>query len=385
MEDTRMETLQESKEFLNSVINHVNSLIFVVDQNLKIKRVNNAFEMSAYRKEKKIYEEYFGNVIDCSNTVIQKQDCGSTAHCEICVFRQSMLRALQGETLKERATRKIYIDGKKVKKHFQFTAKPIEYMDEEMALLIIDDITEMEEQKQKLKQLNEIKNRFLGTVSHDLKNPIGAIQSLAYVLSEEENLKEEQRGYVDEIYKTSEYMMRLVEDFLDIYKIETGKDKLCQEMQDYAEVIKEALRYNQFAAKEKSVNLRLEIHESSLELLIDRNKIIQVISNLVENALKFSHEEQEVLLRVYKIDGEIVTEVQDQGPGIALEEQERIFEEFFKGEVQPVSMENTSTGLGLAISKKIIEAHGGTIGVRSGSSKGACFFFSLPREQRLQR
>lgn len=384
MENVQIETLQESKEFLSSVINHVNSLIFVVDQNLKIKRVNNAFQMFTYRSEKKIYEEYFGNVINCSNTVTHKKDCGSTPHCHICVFRQSMLKALKGETVKKKATRTLYIRGKNTEKHFQFTAKPIEYLDEEMALLIIDDITALEEQKQKLKKLNEIKNRFLGTVSHDLKNPIGAIQSLAYVLSEEENLKEEQRTYVDEIYKTSEYMMRLVEDFLDIYKIETGKDKLCKEVQRYEEVIREALKYNQIVAKEKSVTLRLEIQECGYDLFIDRNKIIQVISNLLGNALKFSNLNQEILLRVYKQDEGIVTEVKDQGPGIDLEEQERIFEEFYKGEVQPNCQGKTSTGLGLAISKKIIEAHGGAIGVRSALNEGACFYFTLPIEEKLK-
>lgn len=378
MENVQMKDLQESKEFLSSVINHVNSLIFVVDQNLKIKRINNAFQMFTYRREQEIYEEYFGNVVNCSNTVTYKKDCGSTPHCNICVFRQSMLQALRGETVKKQATRDIQSDGKKVTKHFQFTAKPIEYMDEEMALLIIDDITDLEEQKQKLKKLNEIKNRFLGTVSHDLKNPIGAIQSLAYVLSEEEDLKEEQKTYVDEIYKTSEYMMRLVEDFLDIYKIETGKDKLCQETHKYKEVIQEALKYNQIVAREKAVNLRLDVQAGDVTLLIDRNKIIQVISNLLGNALKFSDSGQEILLRVYKQKEEIVTEVKDQGPGIAPGEQEQIFEEFYKGEVQPKCQENASTGLGLAISKKIVEAHGGTIGVRSESREGACLFFTLP-------
>ena len=381
MEDMRIETLQESKEFLSSLINHVNSLIFVVDRNLKIKRVNNAFEMFTYRKDKKIYEDYFGNVLDCSNHVNQQRDCGSTKHCEICVFRQSMLRALQGETLKERATRRIYIKGKEVKKHFEFTAKPLNFMGEEMALLIIDDITELEEQKQRLKQLNEIKNRFLGTVSHDLKNPIGAIQSLAYVLYEEGNLKEEQRSYVDEIYKTSEYMLALVEDFLDIYKIETEKDKLFQERQDYVKVVKEALGFNQILAKKKNIDLGLEIEEENLELFLDRNKIIQVISNLLGNALKFSHGGKEVLLRVYKKEGQVITEVQDQGPGIKIEEREKIFEEFYKGESRPLCQEGSSTGLGLAISKKIIEAHGGTIGLREGKGRGACFFFTLPRDQ----
>ena len=383
MENVQMKELQESKEFLSSVINHVNSLIFVVDQNLKIKRINNAFQMFTDRSEKEIYEDYFGNVVNCSNTVTYKKNCGSTPHCDICVFRQSMLQALRGETIKNKATRDIHSNGKKVTKHFQFTAKPIEYLDEGMALLIIDDMTDLEEQKQKLKKLNEIKNRFLGTVSHDLKNPIGAIQSLAYVLSEEENLKEEQRTYVDEIYKTSEYMMRLVEDFLDIYKIETGEDKLYQEIQKYEEVIREAIKYNQIVAKKKAVNLRLDIQTGDENLFIDRNKIIQVISNLLGNALKFSDSDQEILLRVYKQNEEIITEVKDQGPGVGPGEQERIFEEFYKGEVQPVCQEKTSTGLGLAISKKIIEAHGGTIGVRNETKKGACFFFTLPKHQKM--
>lgn len=378
MEEVELEALKESKEFLNSVIDHVNALIFVVDQNLKIKRFNDAFQMYAYGKDQRIYEEYFGNVISCENVVVQQQDCTTTERCDMCIFRQSMVEALKGKTVKNKASRMLYRDGKEVKRHFQFTAKPIEYLGEGMGLLIIDDVTELEEQKQKLKQLNEIKNRFLGTVAHDLRNPIGAIQSLAYVLSEEDNLKQEQISYVDEIYKTSEYMMRLVEDLLDIYKIETGKDKLQMESQDYKSVLKEALKYSEISAKNREVLISPEISAECGEVFIDRNKIIQVIGNLVGNSLKFSTTGQKVALRVYKKNGELITEVRDQGPGIKPEEQEYIFEEFYKGKVQPEDLVKSSTGLGLAISKKIVEAHGGTIGVHSQWGEGACFYFTLP-------
>lgn len=378
MKTVELKELKESKEFLKAVIDHVNELIFVFDQSLKIKRFNDAFQMYTNGKDQRIYEEYFGNVIRCENVVVQQQNCTTTERCNMCIFRKSMIEALKGKTVKNKASRMLYRDGKEVKRHFQFTAKPIEYLGEQMGLLIIDDVTELEEQKQKLKQLNEIKNRFLGTVAHDLKNPIGAIQSLVYVLSEEDNLKQEQISYVDEIYRTSEYMMRLVEDLLDIYKIETGKDKLQMESQDYEEVLKEALKYNEITAKNREVLILHQVSTECREVLIDRNKIIQVIGNLVGNSLKFSTAGQKVALRVYKKNEELITEVKDQGPGIKPEEQEYIFEEFYKGKVQPEDLVESSTGLGLAISKKIVEAHGGTIGVHSQWGKGACFYFTLP-------
>lgn len=373
----KLKNLKESNAFLNTLLDNVDSLIFVIDKDLRVVQINEAFRMFIYKQDEEIDQDFFGKVLSCGYTVNESVNCGSTNHCHLCEFRNGVLKSLEEEeVVKKRLARAIYLKDKEAQRHFQFTTRPVDFQGEKMVLMIIDDITEMEEKKEKLKQLNEIKNRFLGTVSHDLKNPIGAIQSLAYVLLEED-LGEEHKTYVDEIYKASEYMMRLVEDLLDIYKIETENGRMNLRRVEYVQILQEVIDSHRITAKDRRIQMILEVAEDAGTLMIDRNKILQALNNLIDNALKFSPQGSKVVIRGYRRSNHFITEVQDEGPGIKKEDREKVFQEFYQGSLPFETNRVKSTGLGLAIAKKIVEAHNGEIGMES-NQKGTKFFFAIP-------
>jgi len=234
---------------------------------------------------------------------------------------------------------------------------------------------ELEEQNQLLKSLNEQKNEFLGIAAHDLRNPIGVIQGFSELL--EENIADEFKDYTEEITKMSSKMLSLLDDLLDISKIEAGKLDLKKDEIDYSAFVAQNIRMNELLAKSKGIKIvsDLEVHE--LIVSVDEEKINQVLNNLIGNAIKYSYPGSTITVKVFKEINQLVTQVIDNGQGIPEKEIDGLFYPFKQTSVKPTSGE-TSHGLGLAIVKKIIEGHNGHVGVSSEFGKGSVFSFILP-------
>jgi len=232
---------------------------------------------------------------------------------------------------------------------------------------------------EKLEQLNELKNEFLGMAVHDLRNPIGNILNMAEIMLyfSKEKLTENQRKYLEKIEKTSDYMSNLVNDLLDITAIESGKLTLKPEKQDYIVFLKNNMEFNQTLSDKKRIKLELNFDEALLEIDFDNDKITQVIDNLISNAVKYSYPDTKVTVDISKQKDYIITCVTDQGQGIQEKDLQNIFKAFHKGNTKSTGGEK-STGLGLAITKKIVEGHNGNIWAKSKKGKGSSFYFTLP-------
>ena len=236
-------------------------------------------------------------------------------------------------------------------------------------------IKELDEHNQMLKSLNEQKNEFLGIAAHDLRNPIGAIQGFAELLEEE--IGDEFKEYTGIIIKVSSGMLNLLNDFLDISKIEAGKLDLKKNEIDYVEFVSQNIKMNGLMAQNKRIKIESDFEMSDQILSFDDGKIEQVLNNLIGNAIKYSYPDSTILVKVLKENNQIVTQVIDQGQGISEKEIEGVFYPFKKTSTRPTGGE-TSHGLGLAIVKRIIEGHGGIVGVNSEKGKGSVFYFTLP-------
>jgi signal transduction histidine kinase len=240
-------------------------------------------------------------------------------------------------------------------------------------------IEQIETQKQQLEELNAQKNELLGIAAHDLRNPLSAVQVYSELLLRmlNDNLTEKQHDFLERIHQSSLFMAQLIDDLLDLSKIESGTLVLEKVHFDYMVLVQQNVQTNAALAEKKQITIDLE-HEPSLpRLLIDPQKIEQVLNNLLSNAIKFSHPNTVISVRVFLRDNTVVTEVADQGQGIPQEDLPHIFKTFHKASVQATNGEK-STGLGLAIAKKIIEGHNGVLGVESRVGKGSTFFFQLP-------
>ncbi len=230
-----------------------------------------------------------------------------------------------------------------------------------------------------LEKLNEEKNRFLGIAAHDLRNPLNAIQMYSEFLSDEasEVLTPEQIEFVSIIHSSSQFMLRLVNDLLDVAKIESGKLELNLARTDLIDLIQHNVTLNNTMASKKNISIDFQYDQDIPETLVDTAKIEQVLNNLIVNAIKFSNEGSVINVKVARSGKEAVISVKDQGQGIPANEIDKLFKPFQRTSVRSTGGED-STGLGLAIVRKIVMGHQGRVWVESEVGKGSTFYVALP-------
>lgn len=230
-----------------------------------------------------------------------------------------------------------------------------------------------------LADLNRIKDEFLGMAAHDLRNPIGTIKMTAEMLKSGivGEVTEEQGHFLQRIEATSDKMLNLVNELLDVSVIESGNLEITPQPTDLNEFLQECYDANVMFAKSKSIQLNIEIDKNLPKLSIDQDHMTQVINNLLSNATKYSHSNTTATLRGKVVGNEVQISVEDHGQGIPVDELPKLFTKFGRTSVTPTGGEK-STGLGLAIVKKIVESHGGKIWADSKVGQGSVFTVSLP-------
>ena len=251
--------------------------------------------------------------------------------------------------------------------------------------LAMENIKTVEEKEaEKLKVQNErLKANLLRGISHDLRTPITSISGNASVLlkSGDDFDSATRRQLEQDIYDDSEWLINLVENLLAISRVQEGNVQLNCSDEVLDDIIDEALQH----VDRHITNHTLEVKKSSEMLLVnvDAHLIVQVIINLIDNAIKYSGEGSTICLGTEKKDGTIIVSVSDDGPGIPDEEKGRVFEMFYNGK-KKVEDSRKSMGLGLALCKSIVEAHGGTIKADSRESGGVVFSFTLPEAKGIK-
>jgi len=230
-----------------------------------------------------------------------------------------------------------------------------------------------------LEGLNEEKNRLLGMAAHDLRNPLGIILTYSGFLEADtfSILDENQREFITAIKTTSEFMLKLINDLLDVSTIESGQLKLERNPSDLVALVRHNVELNAILAAKKRIALSFRSCEEIPLLSLDSGKIEQVMNNLIGNAVKYSHSDTKVEVAISPKIGEVLISVKDEGQGIPPEDLPKLFKVFGRANVKSTGGE-ISTGLGLAIARKIVEGHGGRIWVESHPGQGSTFRFTIP-------
>jgi signal transduction histidine kinase len=238
---------------------------------------------------------------------------------------------------------------------------------------------ELAKQNVELKRMSDLKNQFLGTAAHDLRNPIWMIRLYSQFLLEDASvvLNDEQVEFLNIIKSHSENMQELVDSYLDYATIESGKLKLDVQPTDLNTLLENNLQMNRPLAGKKQIELKDIQDEKLPEMKIDAGKISQVLNNLISNAIRFSLPQTKIVVHLSRSQDEAVIAVTDEGVGIPGEKQKLLFEPF-EGEKGFTENGEKSAGLGLYIAQKIIHEHGGRIWVESEVGEGSTFFFTLP-------
>lgn len=237
---------------------------------------------------------------------------------------------------------------------------------------VLSDIT-------KMKEVEQLKSDFVANVSHELRSPLAAIQkNLAIILDQTAGaINDNQKEFLALAKGNVERLTRLINDLLDLSKIESGKMELKRSRIDLSSLIRNAVIAFTGWFREKGITAHLELPKTPLEAEVDGDKITQVLNNLISNALKFTPEKGQIRVALKEADP-LEVSVADSGIGIAPQDLARIFNKF-----EQVSSQQTNgihgTGLGLPLAKEIVERHGGKVWVRSDIGKGSVFTFTLPR------
>jgi len=232
-----------------------------------------------------------------------------------------------------------------------------------------------------LEKLSAQKDHFLGMAAHELRHPLGILNMLADFLLEEAVpvLTPEHVQYITMIKTYSESMQKIVDDFLNLAIIQSGRLHLTRKPTHLLEIFEKNLFLNRLVAQKKQVELDFYHDEGIPQVRVDPAKMEQVLNNLIVNALKFSPEGSRVEIHLTYSGNEVVFKVKDQGPGIPPEILPKLFEPFEKTPY-PQDENIESAGLGLAIAQKIVEAHEGRIHAESETGKGATLTVALPLE-----
>ncbi|MFA5276390.1 MAG: PAS domain-containing sensor histidine kinase [Candidatus Omnitrophota bacterium] len=391
LEKTRKEleiikkSADEVSEFAESIINTVREPLISLDKDLRVVTVSRSF----YEFFKVKPEETVGQLI---------YDLGNKQ------WNIPKLRELLETILPQKTT----FDNYEVEHDFSTIGRRIMLLNarqiergvdrERIILLAIEDITErrgvekglekaheeLQELAAELKRTTRAKSEFLANMSHELRTPLNSINGFSEILYDETfgSLNEKQKKYVEYVLTSGKHLLLLINQILDMSKVEAGKMKLTVSSLPMKSLLNDISLLIADMVSKKKIEMSLEIAEDLPDIEGDELKVKEVLYNLISNAVKFTPEGGKIGMRAKRADSKIEIEVWDMGVGIASENMDKIFEGFFRVDT-PYSRITEGTGLGLPLSKKLVELHGGKFSVISeGLSKGTQVRFTLPIKSR---
>ena len=233
---------------------------------------------------------------------------------------------------------------------------------------------ELEDQNAQLRESERLKSDLVNTVSHELRTPLSGVLGFTKLLLTRDFDSETRRHYLGIIDAQARRLAELIDDFLDVRRIEEGRFERAQELVDMVTLLREEAQL--YSLQSPKHQLAVEVGPKALPVLGNPDRLRQVIGNLISNAIKYSPQGGIIQITAGAQNGSVRVEVSDEGMGIPLSQQPQIFTKFFRGDAAASGI--TGTGLGLAVSRDIVESHGGRIGFTSTEGEGTTFFVELP-------
>ncbi len=392
--------LNKRERLLSAIYKNLPLVVFIIDANYKIIKINRTGKLVSGKKETELVNKQYGEALDCVYSLGNLKGCGFQESCTNCVIKKT----INDSFMQKKDFYKV--EGQLRLKH-NGTISPMTVslsttyfeMEEPMLILSLEDITKQKESERKLQMqfekteaLNEkladaiiksseserFKTAILANISHEIRTPLNGILGFTEMLLKPDLSEIKKDIFFNVIRESSNRLLRVVNDLLDISSIETEKIDVIKEEVCLNKVIVELLfKYTQKASK-SGIDLFIytPLSDDESTIISDRLRLAQIIDNLVGNALKFTSVGS--VRFGYKPDGdELKVFVKDTGIGISREMHEKIFDGFFQVEMESTRM-FSGIGVGLSISKKLVELLGGKIWLESTPKKGTTFYFTIP-------
>lgn len=373
------EILDQKQKNLEAIFDAAPVGMLLVDENMTVKRVNDAIRQMVRREYLQIVSLRVGNALGCTNSTLDERGCGHSAACAVCPLASTIKSALgPGQTIHKVEIQPSLDVYEKEVTWLCVSAIPVTIDGRKHAVIAVDDITDRKEAEEKLKETMEMKSQFISTVSHELRTPLGCMKEAIAIVLEglAGQVSDKQRKFLDVAKRNVDRLARLINNVLDFQKLEAGEMSLNLGDNDIREVAEEVYQTMTPGAEKQGVDFSVELVDNLPKAKFDRDKIIQVLTNLVNNAIKFTPEGGRVSICAQRQREELVIRVSDTGMGIPKEGLSKIFDRFYR--VHRPGKEIQGTGLGLSIVHKIVMMHGGRIEVASEVGKGTTFTVFLP-------
>ncbi|MDY6794227.1 MAG: ATP-binding protein [Actinomycetota bacterium] len=352
-------TTLEDKSKIEAIINSLKDGLIVIDRKASLLMAN-PYVMNIMGIEKEDFNATLPDLLQRYKDFIEFKG-------------PSYEEALQGVLIKGDSLRNEMVLGTEPPSIYQVFWVPLKDSvgDISGAVILLHDITYFIE-------LDRMKSEFISIVSHELKTPLTSIRGFVRLLDAERvgPITDKQRHYLDIVQKQADSLTKLINDLLDLSKIEQGVIQVSTEAVDLKDVVEEVTQRLNNMACEKEVTLEINVPPDMYEVEGDRERLAQVFMNLIHNAIKFTPPGGKVTVRAAPMDGECMVKVSDNGIGISAHDLPKIFNRFYQVDSSS-TRQQSGTGLGLSITKQLINAHGGEMWVTSTEGKGTTFSFTL--------
>lgn len=372
--------LEHTNHVASAILKNVHAFILLINNDFKVLKTN-YYQQTGTRKGPE--EKRVGDLLQCCNALSAEGGCGTHVYCGSCPIRQAIRQAFEqrrGFTNLEATLNMVTSENQTVACEAVISGSYFLLNEEENMVLIVHDITHLKQVERELKVAKEkaenadiAKSAFLANMSHEIRTPLNAITGFAEVMGSA-NTEEEKTQYQEIIKMNADLLMQLVNDILDMSKIEAGTLEFVYSTVDINLLLSDLQRLFQMRINDAGGKVQIIAEPSLSSCLIqtDRNRVAQVISNFVGNAIKFTREGN-IRIGYEAKDTELYFYVKDTGTGIPAEKLSNVFGRFVK-----LNKDQKGAGLGLSISQTIVGKLSGQIGADSIEGEGSTFWFTLP-------
>ena len=372
--------LEHTNHVASAILKNVHAFILLINNDFKVLKTN-YYQQTGTRKGPE--EKRVGDLLQCCNALSAEGGCGTHVYCGSCPIRQAIRQAFEqrrGFTNLEATLNMVTSENQTVACEAVISGSYFLLNEEENMVLTVHDITHLKQVERELKVAKEkaenadiAKSAFLANMSHEIRTPLNAITGFAEVMGSA-NTEEEKTQYQEIIKMNADLLMQLVNDILDMSKIEAGTLEFVYSTVDINLLLSDLQRLFQMRINDAGGKVQIIAEPSLSSCLIqtDRNRVAQVISNFVGNAIKFTREGN-IRIGYEAKDTELYFYVKDTGTGIPAEKLSNVFGRFVK-----LNQDQKGAGLGLSISQTIVGKLSGQIGADSIEGEGSTFWFTLP-------
>ena len=371
--------LESQDEFL-VVFENVPLIMVIVDSERRVRRANRAAIEFGRRPPEEMIGLRGGEALRCLHSLDDPKCCGFGSFCEQCDIRRTVLDTFETGNSHYGVEAKLAIsrEGKQTELYLLVSTSPLNISGSQMALVCMEDVTERKQAEEAEKKLMQMKDELIASISHGLRTPIFSITGfLELLLDGKVEDPDTQREFLTRAAQDADRLRTLVNDLFDVSQLQAGWLGSRLEEVELNSLVKKTLKCLEDSAGKKGVTLTYADPGVAMTVKGDPDQLQRVLINLIGNAIKFSQKGSTVQVAGGLASGLATIKVIDQGPGIAAEELSKVFDRFYQTD-GPNKRAGRGTGLGLHIAKKIIEAHGGYIGLESEPGRGSTFFFALP-------